>query len=169
MSDGIQRTLLERWAEYQRLLEAGASYAALVRLGEIDNVLHHQDGDYVVFRKWRQNAADIELSEELASAALAEAREKASRVMRVVSVGTKFTYEELLYVITLRIELQLLSEFLHRRGVPAGLDRLPCDVNLRNVARSRENISAFRSAQAAAKRNWGLPIRSEWLEDQAGQ
>jgi hypothetical protein len=39
VSDVTENLLQNRWTEYQRLLEVRASYAPLVRLAEIDNVL----------------------------------------------------------------------------------------------------------------------------------
>ena len=83
---------------------------------------------------------------------------------RMLSAGTNFTYEEMVLAITLRVELQLLAEFLlKRRGTIEFAPDL-ADKDLREVSGYSQNVSAFRSAKAAAKRNWGIPIRSSWFE-----
>ena len=98
------------------------------------------------------------------SKALAEAEQNVSRLKRMLSAGTNFTYEETVLAITLRVELQLLAEFLlKRRGAIEFAPDL-ADEDLREVSGYSQNVFAFGSAKAAAKRNWGIPIRSSWLE-----
>jgi hypothetical protein len=97
-------------------------------------------------------------------AAIAEAIKNASRLQRMLSIGTTFTYEELMLAITIRVELQLLSQFLASGGEAPDFHFLDIDDELWRVAGHPENASAFRSAQTEARRNWGAPIQASWIE-----
>lgn len=164
MSDVTENLLQGRWTEYQRLLEVRASYAPLVRLAEIDNVLSQEGVPRPISHKWALIVQEEKIPDEMYRKALAEAEQNVSRLKRMLSAETNFTYEEMVLAITLRVELQLLAEFLlKRRGAIEFAPDL-ADKDLREVAGNSQNVSALRSAKAAAKRNWGIPIRSSWFE-----
>ena len=164
MSDVTENLLQNRWTEYQRLLEACASYAALVRLAEIDNVLSQDGMPWPISHKWSLIVQEETIPDEMYRKALAEAEQNVLRLKRTLSAGTNFTYEEMVLAITLRVELQLFSEFfLKRRGaIEFAVDL--ADEDLREVSRHSQNVSAFCSAKAVARGNWGIPIRSSWFE-----
>jgi hypothetical protein len=164
VTEGIEPILTERWADYQRLRAAGAAYAALVKLGEIGNVLDHNEGNDPAVQKWKLSVGQAQIPDAMREAAVAEAIKSASRLQRMLSIGTTFTYEELMLAITMRVELELLSEFLAQRGQTPEFHLSAIDDELSRVAGLHENASAFRSAQTAARRNWGVPIQASWIE-----
>jgi hypothetical protein len=164
VTEDIEPILGERWADYQRLRAAGATYAALVRLGEIGNVLDHTNGHDPVVRKWKPTVVEAQIPDAMRRAAIAEAIKNVSRLQRMLSIGTTFTYEELMLAITTRVELELLSRFLAQRGETPDFHLSAIDDQLRRVAGHYENASAFRSAQTAARRNWGTLIQASWIE-----
>ena len=161
-----EQQLAQRWTRYEEYKRSGAAYSALVRLGEIINVLRHGGTSEAVARKWNVAARQVEVSDEMYGQAVAEAKQNISRVQRMLGVGTKFLYEELMLALTVRVELGLLCEFFIDRGLALEFSPASFDEQLLEVSRHKENVVAFRSAQAAAKRNWGVPIRSPWLDDQ---
>ena len=164
ISDVTENLLQNRWTEYERLLEVRASYAALIRLAEIDNVLSQEGVPWPISHKWALIVQKETIPDAMYRKALAEAEQHVSRLKRMLSVGTNFTYEEMVLAITLRVELQLLAELLlKRRGAIEFAPDL-ADEDLQEVSGYSQNVSAFRSAKAAAKRNWGIPIRSSWFE-----
>ena len=69
------------------------------------------------------------------------------------------------HVTPIRVELGLFAQFLAQRGEAPDFHLSAIDDELRRVAGHHENAAAFRSAQAPAKRNWGAPIQSSWLEN----
>ena len=164
MSDVSENLLQNRWTEYQRLLEVCASYAALVRLAEMDNILSQEGATWPISHEWPLIVQKETISDEMYRKALAEAEQNVSRLKRMLSVGTNFTYEEMLLAITLRVELQLLAELLLKRRGAIEFTPDLADEDLREVFGYSQNVSAFRSAKAAARRNWGIPIRSSWFE-----
>jgi hypothetical protein len=140
------------------------SYAAFVRLAEIDNVLSQDGVPWPISHKWALIVQNETIPDEMYRNALAEAEQNVSRLKRMLSVGTNFTYEEMVLAITLRVELQLLAELLlKRRGAIEFAPDL-ADEDMQEVSGHSQNVCAFRSAKAAAKRNWGIPIRSSWFE-----
>jgi len=108
----------------------------------------------------------VEVSNEMYRQAVAEAKQNISRVERMLGIGTTFLYEELMLALTVRVELGLLCEFFIDRGIALEFSPGSFDEKLLEVSRRKENVVAFRSAQAAAKRNWGVPVQSPWLDGQ---
>jgi len=164
MSDVTENLLQNRWTEYRRLLEVRASYAALVRLAEMDNVLSQEGTTWPISLKWVSIVQKETIPDEMYKKTLAEAEQNVSRLKRMLSVGTNFTYEELVLAITLRVELQLLAEFLLKRRGEIEFAPDLADEDLREVSGYSQNVSTFRAAKATAKRNWGIPIQSSWFE-----
>src|SRR5260370_38924770 len=72
-TEGIEPVLAERWADYQRLRAAGAAYSALVRLGEIGNVLDHKDGHDPAVQKWKLTVGEGQIPDAMRGAPMAEA------------------------------------------------------------------------------------------------
>jgi hypothetical protein len=159
----LQVTLEERWTEYVRLYEQRETYSAFVRLGEIANCLNHATLRDQLIRKWSARISNVPVTAKDLHALRSAASEQVGRVSAILRVGTTFTYEELLLAITTRIELELLSNFLRVRGIPVPLETSSLDEQLAATARDEVNASAFRSAQAAARENWGIPVHSRWL------
>jgi len=166
VDDAIERLLAQRWTRYEEYKRSGAAYSALVRLGEIINVLRHGGISEPVGRKWNVAARQVEVSDEMYRQAVAEAKQNISRVERMLGIGTTFLYEELMLALTVRVELGLLCEFFIDRGIALEFSPGSFDEKLLEVSRRKENVVAFRSAQAAAKRNWGVPVQSPWLDGQ---
>jgi len=166
VDDAIERLLAQRWTRYEEYKRSGAAYSALVRLGEIINVLRHGDISEPVGRKGDVAAGKVEVSDEMYRQAVAEAKQNISRVERMLGIGTTFLYEELMLALTVRVELGLLCEFFIDRGIALEFSPGSFDEKLLEVSRRKENVVAFRSAQAAAKRNWGVPVQSPWLDGQ---
>src|SRR4051812_31030861 len=164
MSDVTENLLQNRWTEYRRLLEVRASYAALVRLAEMDNVLSQEGTTWPISLKWVSIVQKETIPDEMYKKTLAEAEQNVSRLKRMLSVRTNFTYEELVLAITLRVELQLLAEFLLKRRGEIEFAPDLADEDLREVSGYSQNVSTFRAAKATAKRNWGIPIQSSWFE-----
>lgn len=165
MGADLERALEERWAEYEQLRDSGETHSALVRLAEVENCLEHQAVRRSVTRKWESMLRDAALSSQDVELALAGIVAAVKRLRRMLNVGTRFVYEELMLAITMRVELDLLVDFLARRGFAdvAGPEILALDEDLIEIAHSKKHRSAFSSAQAAARRNWGIPLQTRWL------
>lgn len=163
MPSDLPKELQGRWAEYLHYLKAGAMYSAFVRLGEILNCLNHCRLPQGKVQEWRAMVLGTERTEEEIRSAQTEAKREAARMHDIMSVGSKFEYEELVLLITMRVELELLSEYLADRNVVAAVDGEALDRELGVIAKSAANAATFRSAQLAARTNWGIPLHSAWL------
>ena len=157
--------LSERWTEYERLREGGAAYSAIVRISEIANYLaHHKGGSRDLIEHWTTRLRGLEVPKDTLMMAIDQSYVALDRLRRMLSFGTDFQYEELVAALTSRVELELFAGFLRRLGTNIDLDFQLIDEELLSVAKTRGNTAAFREAQAAIRRNWGLPIRAAWLE-----
>ena len=140
-------------------------YSAAIRLAEMDNCVRNASPHDAIVEKWKQVINQSVLTDDQLTAIYSEARKRIERLKRMVGVGSQFGYEELLLAITDRTELDLLCHYLRAVGLIPSFDAGELDDDLLAIASSRQNSAAFKSAQAAARRNWGLPVRSSWLGD----
>lgn len=164
MNDRMDQALKECWAEYQSFTSSGTHYSAIVRLGEIENLLRHGKILRPLDRKWRSMLDQELISEERLSLAAKGAKADVARLRHVMSVDDKFIYEEAMLLITLRVMVQLAMEFFESRNYDLAVDTQDVDENLRRVARLAQNFTAYESARRKARKNWGLPIVSKWLD-----
>ena len=85
---------------------------------------------------------------------------------KILSVGGRYHEEEIVLLLTLRIQLELVITFLNDHlsmrytGVLHDIDE-----ELSTLSESSTNGRAFRRATSLIKSNWGLPINSEWLSE----
>src|SRR5262249_23320157 len=145
MTDLTENVLHNLWTEYQRLLDARVFYAALVRLAEMDNILSQEGAPRPSSSKWALIVQNETIPDDVYRKALAEAEQNVSRLKRMLSIGTNFTYEEMVLAITLRVELQLFAEFFSKRR--GALEFAPdlADEDLREVSGYSQNVSTFRA------------------------
>lgn len=101
-------------------------------------------------------------------------RERATRVVerirRVASIGQRYDPDEILLVLTLRIQLELLDQLL-REFVADCIGTLPenlvqgADDELSHLLGRRDLRTVVSSARKQIRKNWGAPITSAWLVD----
>jgi hypothetical protein len=160
----LSQALEERWASYLRYYGAGETYSAFVCLAEIAHCLNYETLPQQPTQKWSAAIQNVSITDEDIRSIHTAVAQKIQQLQRIVSVGTRFIYEEALLVITIRVELELLSAFLEQRGIAVTMDVAAVDDDLQAIATSSGNAQDFRSAQNAAKQNWGIPLHTRWLE-----
>lgn len=165
MRNGIESVLEELGTAYRRLKGRGAAGSALIKLGEIHNILRYTEVSDHVAQKWRQFARETPISDEMRDEAVADATKMLSQLKRILSTGTRFEPEELILVITLRLELEILHEFLVERGVAADFAPDSADEEIVRVAPHPESAATFRASVSTTKRNWGVSRRSKWIKN----
>lgn len=164
MNDRMDQALTELWAEYRNLCSAGAHHSAMVALGELENLLRHGKIPRPLDQKWRAKLDQEHIPTERLSLAATETKVDIARLRHVMSIGDEFIYEETMLLITLRVGVQLAMEFFASRGFDPEVDIHDVDDDLRRIARSGRNFNAYESARRKARKNWGLPIVSKWLD-----
>ncbi|MFZ5672629.1 MAG: hypothetical protein ACOZAM_06660 [Pseudomonadota bacterium] len=164
MNDRMNQALEECWSEYKNYISTGTYYSAIVRLGEVENLLRYGKVRRPLDRKWRSILDQELVSEDRLSLAADGVKADVVRLRHVMSVDDKFIYEEAMLLITLRVMVQLAMDFLESRYYDFAVDTQDVDENLRRVARLGQNFTAYESARRKARKNWGLPIVSEWLD-----
>ena len=169
MSRDLASALQERWAEYLRFYREGAIYSAFVRLSEIANCLQHASVPSDLASRWANALGEVKIKPDDLRSISEEVRRKIERVRRMLGVSTGLIYEEFLFAITIRTELDLLAHYLAERGAACLADADSLDADLVAMAGSPRSSSAYRSAQASARQNWGLPLYSKWLGSDATQ
>ena len=165
MGSKINRILEERFTEYKVLLKAKECYGAILRLAEIFNCLSQIEEPF--YSKWTERLQSEQLQDEVIQTALVGLERNAERIRRVLSVGDVWNEDEILLILTKRIQIEMLLQFLkeiYSHSMEVFLDDI--DRKVEEISASKQNGRTYKLVVAQLKRNWGLPIDSKWLRDE---
>ncbi len=160
MDSETRKVLDQRWSEYETLARVGEYYAAMLRVAEICSVTREPETPPSGEHEGRCH--EIEISAQMLDALLAGIRRQEERLRKVVAFGDKWNEDEIMLVLTIRIQNDLLLEYLRSRGVDAGA---PVSMSWDDLVEqfSPGNARELNRTLAALRRNWGLPIRHKAL------
>jgi hypothetical protein len=160
MTSSRAQSRAERFAEYDKWVGVREAFPAIASLGKAWRLAgpssSKQRDEFVMDLRLR---VDPNVICDAAAEAIAILR----RIMHILSIGTKFDEDELLLVLTLRIQIELVAEVLTIFCIDAeeiALRRV--DEELREIAKSKENRRAFASAFGLLKKNCGIPVENQW-------
>jgi hypothetical protein len=157
----LEDVLKNRFAEYESFAQKGANSSAFTRLAEILNVVLNSE------LSKRMHYDFLKRVEDAAKAIGKDAvhgdyEAKLLRLKKITSVGTDFNDDEVLLLLTLRVQLQVAAELYDHLGWESlGLSNPDIDVTIKRIMRTNEESS--QTALALARKNWGLPLVTDWL------
>jgi len=162
MSQDTCDRLNDLYREFVQSADKTDAFNAAVRLGEIWNCAQTMPNR--VGEQWKQKVDDAWTLIRSPESIGPELADRLRRIQRMVGFGAKFQYEELVAIISDRVEIDLVLELLPEISDLdwSAIERL--DQSIKSLAASPENRQPFRSAQNAVSKNWGSPIR-HWLFD----
>lgn len=157
-------TSASKLAEYERWLEEGATTTAIVTLGE---ALRCEEGE-------ARAQLVATMRSRVPATALAEAGVDATdywrRSMRIMSIGTEWDEDELLLVLTFRMNMEAILDVLKEFGIEAeSIDLGQVDAELRRIATTKENRRAYARAISMLRKNSDWPRLEEWLASRLPQ
>jgi len=162
----LEETFIERFREYEYLWQAGEYFGAVKRLAELSHCLSGLNGqernDWSERIKFFASSMPKETITVLENGLVRDAES----IRRILSIGSRWNEDEILAVLGMRIEIDLMLSFLHEHcshNVTTPLPLEYIDERLVELAKSKEHKRHFRWAIGMMKKNWGLPIDSEWL------
>jgi hypothetical protein len=163
-SSELEEVFVERLLEYSYLMQGGAYFGAVSRLAEIENCLPLLSKGLQA--KWKERISKEVLSEDVLHELKIEIEKAIKKIKRILAFGTKWQYEELLLVWTIRIQIEMLLCFLSERHqlTECNFSLEDVDEAMIEVAKSKINKQNLQIATNLMKKNWGLPINSQWLE-----
>jgi hypothetical protein len=155
MDSELRKALDDRWREYVRLRDAGEHYSSLLRVAAMHAVLSGVKN----CQEDRRRCESIKLDEVLLGSVQAGIVSAEQRISKILSVGNKWNEDEILLIITIRVQNDLLMEYLRFLGCKFH-STFPkhSSSHLRKILDLPPNRKAFFQAINLAKRNWGLPI-----------
>jgi hypothetical protein len=158
----LEEQIEEFFQCYKILLQEGAYYRAVKRLAEIANCLPklHKTPQML----WKDRLRKEPLPEDVTQIVKTEIEKDIQQVKRILSFGTKWTVEEIVLVLSNRIDVDLVSFFLKEYCfLNLTIELEDVDEAIIRVAKSKENNYNFRVAVSVLKKNWGFPIDNQWL------
>jgi hypothetical protein len=149
--------LKEVLPEYQRLSASGDALSAVAKLGEVLAVADKEESHRA------RVAVRSHVTADLVEHAAAEAVRVRGHALHVLSIGSEFVWDELVLLLTMRMQLELASLVMDSFGIDtSAFDLATVDVELREVASSKQNRARFVSALATIRRNWDIQIEDKW-------
>jgi hypothetical protein len=157
----LQEAVRQEFLRYKDLREKGANYSAMAALGAVVNSVaqlppRHEASWTARLRNERLTAVILEESGR-------DARRDIDRLIRILSIGPSWEFEEMVLVISRRVQVDLAIEALDFFGHSLNVDFGEVDRLLHRVAESKRNGSVYASARRQCAKNWGLPILNSWL------
>ena len=163
----MSRTVSDCWerlyAEFLHLVDESTGFRAAVKLGEIWNCLQDSMSSQAAKERWRSRIDEARSSIEKQECIQSELDERVHKLHRIVSAGTKFVYEEIVVIISERIQIDLVLG-LPSIGLKVNhsmLERIDDDIT--TLSSALVNQSAYSAAKKSVRKNWGNPIRHTLL------
>jgi hypothetical protein len=146
---------------YQELLLQRAWYSAAVSLAEISYASARLPAE-------QRAAWQCRIKEELTEQFLQEVRigleHNIQRIHRILSVGSEWTGEEILLLMQMRINIELLFDFLGSAAAVEALVHLKqIDAQLSTLAKSRNHTDHFSWALKRMKKTAVFDIERVWI------
>lgn len=115
---------------------------------------------------WQARLEEIELNQDELSVASRSARELVQKLARIIRVGEEYTYEEIVLVLTHRLELLLFDGYVHGafgKETDVALELPRIDSRIAALFAEPANSAHTRSAFAAMGKNW--PIFNQYRSE----
>ena len=107
---------------------------------------------------------DLTAPEKVIEAAKETLSDKLIRIERITSVGSKWDIDEIFLLIQLRLEVGILVYFLDQTCNDfSSPDLRAIDFWFRSVSATKEHEAGFKKALQTIRKNWEIPIQTEWL------
>lgn len=162
MSEDLERLLDDKYDQYLSFGRGAPIYPAIRILAEVFRCVSKLDASRQ--KVWRDRIDAEELDDDALAAISAELDRQIFRVRRLLSIGDVWIFEEIVLLLTLRIEIELVIDFLLARGyISQCPDLKGVDTKLYKISREKSNKQAYAESRRAIRSNWGLPISSQFL------
>jgi hypothetical protein len=146
IDEGLERS--------EALLSGGEVFSGVLGRAEIANISLELPESV---RRSVESRCDVRrLSEEAIRSAVSGIRETSARIRRILSVGSRWNDDEWLLIFTLRINICVLTRYLHQRLSKNDTDVLDVrelDGTIRGAAGLRGNRKPFESALRCLQKN----------------
>ena len=163
MAFNLHKTFCILFDEYNSLLSSGNHYAALSRLAQIYHCI--RDDNQELKAKWLSALFNEKLTEEALIAVKADLCKDLQQIKNVLSIGDTWDRDEVLQVLQQRVFIDLIDDFLQEvHQVKLYIQTDEVDALIKSTAKTRNNNQVFISAIKTMKKNWGLSIKSKWLD-----
>lgn len=149
----VLQTITDELTEARALLEREAIFSAAVRLGVLEStsVLLTEQRSAWLREQIHELIAGVDID-----SLVKQCMDKADRLRRALTHGVRYESEELVFALTLRIEI---AAALHcaasdARGSSLNVNLSDCDEALVEIANSSTNRNAYQKAISLIEKNW---------------
>src|SRR6266404_1696056 len=111
----MEQLLTNHWAEYENLKNQGDHLRAFFLVAEIYSILNAIPVH--ISQEFRQRCLTIGLDQKVRAVVHHQTQEKIDWVNHVLSIGTHWTFEEFVGLLTTKIQIDLLIMWLSDLGI----------------------------------------------------
>lgn len=163
MNFDLEKRLNEKFEEYLFFLKGGGIYRAVVILGEICNCISKLNKTKQ--SEWTKRLNDNKLSELQFQSIIVEVESEIKEIKRLLSIFNVWIVEEIVLILTLRIQVDLVIAVLNEMGYQeANIDLYDTDEKILRISKAEASKRPFTESVNLIKKNWGMPLTNKWLD-----
>jgi len=159
----LEKRLNEKFEEFILFFNLGGPYSSIKILGELYNCVLKLDK--TIQPEWLERIRDVCFSEVQLQIIVDELEKDIKNIERLLSIFNVWIEEEIVLILTLRIEVELISNVLTFIGYnKVSADFSSIDEKILQISQAEDSKRAFSESVSLIKKNWGMPITNKWLD-----
>lgn len=161
-----ENLLNQKYDEYLFFMHGKDYYHAIQLLGEIYNCLSLLSNPKQ--KEWLNKLHNETISEIAIKKIESEVTNDIRMLKRLISAKNSFLFEEMVLILTRRIQVDLVLFVLREIGIDEmstnKKDLADLDEEINIISKMQRNKEEFNYAIKSIKKNWGIPIINKWLD-----
>lgn len=163
MSFDLEKKLDEKFEEYRCFLRGEGIYRAMVILGEIYNCIPKLDRIKQI--KWTKRIHNVRLNEHQLQSIIIKAKGEIREIERLLSIFNVWIVEEIVLILTLKIQVDLVIAVLNEMGYrEADINLYAIDEKILQISKAEASKRPFAESVNLINKNWGMPLTNRWLD-----
>jgi len=159
----LEKTIEEVFIEQDSLFSEGDYFSALADIGEIVNSLQHLSNGRQ--REWEKKLRSIQIGEDVVEVAIKEIHACINYSLRVISVRSSLIFEELVLLLTNRIDIDnVIAGLGFTASCNLEIDLSVFDEKLLMLSKRKGVSREFFAAVKSIKKHSRLPVNNRWID-----
>jgi hypothetical protein len=157
-----------RFSKFEEFWKKGVYWSGVSILSSIYNCITKNNISNKTRNEWMEKISKPEISQKALDSIKNDYVKNYNRLMKIMSVGSKFNDDEFLLLIVYHTQLYLVREYLKTKKIELpNLDLGELEEQIKELGNLKQNKKDFLSAISQMRRNSPIPVDIVWLIDVA--
>jgi hypothetical protein len=158
--------LENRFSRFEEFWKDGVYWSGVAILSSIYNCITNDNISYKTRNEWMDKISKYDISQKALESIKDEFVKNYNRLMRIMSVGSKFNDDEFLLLIVYHTQLYLVRGYLKTKRIELpNLDLDELEEQIKELGNLKQNKKEFISAINQMRRNSPIPVDIVWMRD----